>query len=131
MEQFYQVTAVVLMSIIMVMMLKNRDQGIGQLLSILVCTIVLIMAVRGILPVVSYIKTVQGVIALDSGLMKNLMKCVGISITAEIAELICQDSGNGAMGKALQLFSTVVISCMCIPMLTALLDLIQEVLSNI
>jgi stage III sporulation protein AD len=129
MEQFFLVTAMVLVTAILVLILKQKEQGIGQLLSIFVCTLVMMLAVRAIQPLIVYIHSVQSVVALDPELLKTLLKCVGISITAEIAELICQDSGNSALGKALQLLATAIISCLCIPMLTRLLELIQEVIS--
>ena len=131
MEQFLRVTAIVLMSIIVVLMLKGRDQVFAQLLSILVCTIVCVFAVQGIHPVFEFVHNLRGIIDFDSNLMNILLKSVGISVTAEIAELICQDSGNSAMGKAIQLLATAIISCLCIPMLSELLELIQEVLSRI
>lgn len=131
MEQFLRVTAIALMSVIVVLMLKGRDQIFAQLLSILVCTVICTLAVKGIQPVFEFVRNLRGMIGFDSDLMNILLKSVGISVTAEIAELICQDSGNSAMGKAIQLLATVIISCLCIPMLSELLDLVQEVLSRI
>lgn len=131
MEQFFQATAIVLMSMVLILTLKNQDRGIGQLLSILICAMVLMLAIRSFAPILDFVRSIQGMIDLNPSFIKQLVKCVGIAITAEIAELLCQDSGNGAMGKALQLFSTAMISYLCIPMLTQLLDLVQEVLSNL
>lgn len=131
MEQFFQATAIVLMSMVLILTLKNQDRGIGQLLSILICAMVLMLAIRSFAPILEFVRSIQGMIDLNPSFIKRLVKCVGIAITAEIAELLCQDSGNGAMGKALQLFSTAMISYLCIPMLTQLLDLVQEVLSNL
>ena len=54
-----------------------------------------------------------------------------ISVTAEIAQLLCDDVGSKAMGKSLQYLATAVSVCLMIPMIQALLSLIEEVLSKI
>ena len=131
MEHFFQALAAVLLSVILVLILRSCDKGIGELLSILVCGMVIMIALRYIQPLIDFIDSVQNLVSLDGQMLKILLKSVGISITAEIAELICQDSGNGAMGKSLQILATAVIACLSIPMLTTLMELIEGVLSNV
>jgi hypothetical protein len=52
-------------------------------------------------------------------------------MTAEIAELICADSGNQALGKSVQILASFVIIVIAIPLFTALLDLIEEVITRL
>ena len=60
-----------------------------------------------------------------------LLKVVGTALIAEIVTLVCMDGGNASMGKALQFLAAAVILWLSLPMLTALLELIEEILGNL
>ncbi len=131
MEQYFRAVALVLLAAIFVLVLRGSSKGIGELLSLLVCCMVAAVAISYIEPVVSFVQSLQALIGLDSQFLIILLKVVGISVTAEIAGMICEDSGNGAMGKALHFLSTAVIIFLSLPMLTALLQLIEGVLKGL
>lgn len=131
MEDFFRAVALVLLSVILVLVLKNEKSGIGVLLSIAVCCMVALSALSYIQQVQAFIQSIQNAVTLDSTLLKTLLKVVGISVTAEIAGLICDDSGNAAMGKVLQLLASVVILWLSLPLLTALLELVEGILGNL
>lgn len=131
MEQFFRAVALVLLAVVFVLILKNSSKGIGELLSLLVCCMVVMAAVSYLEPVIAFVETVQDLSGLDGDMLKILLKVVGISVTAEIAGLLCDDAGNSAMGKTLQILATAVILCLSLPMLTSLLRLIEGILKRI
>ena len=131
MIHFFQAVAAVLLAVTLVLVLKAGNPGIGGLLSVLTCGMVLIVALVNIQPIADFIYAVEAVAGLDNALVKTLFKIVSISITAEIAELICSDAGNHAMGKALQFLAPAVIICLSIPMITAFLELIEGILKGL
>lgn len=131
MEQFLRTVALVLLAVVFVLILRGSSKGIGELLTLLVCCMVMASAIEYLKPVLAFINSVQALIGVDSRFIKLLLKVVGIAATAEIAGLICDDSGNSAMGKALQILATAVIVCMSIPMLTALMELIEGIIKGL
>lgn len=131
MDQFLQVVAAVLLAVILVLCLKQSQTGIGQLLSLLVCGMVIISAAAYIKPVIEFVNSVQRMSMVDSGMLNILFKVVGVSVTAEIAELICSDSGNSAMGKTVQFMASAVVVWLSIPLMSSLLELIEGVLSDL
>lgn len=131
MEQFLRTVALVLLAVVFVLILRGNSKGIGELLTLLVCCMVMASAIEYLKPVLAFINSVQALIGVDSRFIKLLLKVVGIAATAEIAGLICDDSGNSAMGKALQFLATAVIVCMSIPMLTALMELIEGIIKGL
>lgn len=120
-----------LLATVFVLILKNSSKGIGELLSLLVCCMVMMAAVNYLSPVIDFIESVQALSGLDTDMLKILLKVVGISVTAEIAGLLCADAGNSAMGKTLQILATAVILCLSLPMFNALLQLIEGILKRI
>lgn len=131
MVHFFQTVAAVLLAVILVLVLKKGGSGIGELLTLAVCAMVIIMALKYIGPIFDFIRSVEQMAVMDNQILKILLKSVGVSVTAEIAEMICNDAGNQAMGKTLQLFASVVVICICVPMMNELLELMEGILGGI
>ncbi len=131
MEQFFRTIALVLLAVVFVLVLKNNTKGIGELLTLLVCCMVLSAAISYLQPVIDFMKSVQQIGGLDNQMLKLLLKVVGISITAEIVSLLCEDSGNSAMGKTIQFLATAVMIWLSLPMLTSFLQLIEGILDRL
>ena len=68
---------------------------------------------------------------LDSGLISILLKTTGICLVSEVAILVCQDSGNQSMGKALQMLTSVVLLWISLPLFRALVELLESILEEI
>lgn len=123
--------AVALLAVVIVLILKSSEKGIAQLLSVLVCCIVICSALTYVEPVIEFIRSVRMLSGMDEQYLMILFKSVGISVTAEIASLLCDDSGNAAMGKTIQFLATAVILCLSLPLLTALLQLIGGIVDGL
>ena len=131
MEQYFQAVATVLLAVILMLCLKKSQTGIGELISIFVCSVLAILAISYLKPVIEFIQSIQRLNMMENQLLKTVFKVVGICVIAEIVELICIDSGNSAMGKALQLLSSAVVVWLAIPLMTSFLELIEGVLKGI
>lgn len=131
MQLFLQASGIAFVAVVLSLVLKQGNQSIGALLSLMTCVMVIIFALRQLKPLVDFFGTLDRMVDLDAGLVKTLFKAVGISVIAEMAELICTDSGNSAMGKALQYLASVIILCLTIPIMTAFLELIEEILKGL
>ena len=90
-----------------------------------------VLALSYLRPVIELIDELQAVGQLDSGMLEIILKAVGIGLIGEIASLICSDAGNAALGKSLQLLSSAVILWLSIPLLTQLLELVQQILGEV
>lgn len=131
MEHFFQAAAAVLLAVILMLCLKKSQTGIGEMISIFVCSVLAILAISYLKPLIEFIQSIQRLNMMDNQLLKTVFKVVGICVIAEIVELICIDSGNSAMGKALQLLSSAVVVWLAIPLMTSFLELIEGVLKGI
>lgn len=131
MEQFFQAVALVLLAVVLILILKAGSGGIGQLLSILVCCMVVTAAIGYIRPVMAFVDSLQDIIGSNSQFLTIVLKVVGVSVTAEVASLLCDDAGNSALGKGLQFLATAVILWLSLPMLTSFLQLIEGILDRL
>lgn len=131
MEQFLQAAALVLLAVILSLVLSRQSRDMGTLLSLAVCCMVCVTAVSFLSPVVEFLREVRRAGELDSEFLSILLKCAGIGVLAELAQLICVDAREGAMGKALQILSNAAILWLSLPMMRKLLAILQEVLGTL
>ena len=128
MDNFLKIMVSVLIAVIMYQMLAKNAKDIGTLLMVLVCGMIASVAVIYIAPVIEFIERLQSVGNLDTALIQIVLRAVGIGLLSQIVTQICTDAGNGALGKILQILSATMILWISIPLFTALIDLIQEIL---
>lgn len=131
MALFLQGCAAVLLAVILILMLGSHGKEMGNLLSLAVCCMVAVIALRYLRPVIDFVEELETIGQLDGELVQILLKAVGIGILSEIAALVCNDAGNASLGKAVQLLGTAVILWLALPLLTALVELIQKILGEL
>ena len=131
MDMFVKVAAAVLITIVLGLTLASRGKDISVLLTIAVCCMVTAAAVTYLSPVVDFFDRLQSIGQLDPEMLAILLKAVGIGLLSEITCLVCADAGNAALGKTLQIFAAAVILWISIPLLTGLIDLVEEILGEL
>ena len=107
-----------------------RERQPVPVLTVLGVTAVIAMAavlmLRLLEPVLELLRQLEQVGNLRSDALELLLKAAGIGLTAEVAGLVCADAGNAALAKMLRLLGTAAILCLSVPMFTALLECITE-----
>ena len=131
MDTYFKAVGATLVAVIFILVLRREGREIGQLLSVLACVLVAMVALSYFRPIADFIQTLKRIGNLNGEMVSILLKVVGISVTAEVAALLCDDSGNSALGKTLQLLATAVILCLSVPLLNQLLGLIEGILENL
>ena len=126
-----QVVGAVLVSVVLMLSLQAHGKDISLVLSILVCCMVLGVAAGYLQPVLSFIGRVQQLAGLEDAHLGIMLKAAGIGLIAHIAGLVCTDSGNSALGKAVQVLASVAILWLSLPLMEALIGLIQSVLGEV
>lgn len=131
MTSFLQVIAGALITVVLGLSLNRQGKDITLLLGAAVCCMILTVAMVYLEPIVEFIQSLQQLGGLDDSMMSILFKAVGIGLIAEIASLICADSGNGALGKAIHILASAAVLWLSIPMMRSLLELIQKIVGEI
>lgn len=129
MDIFVKTTAAVLMTAVICIVLAKQSKDYSLLLIITVCCMVLGVAYGYLEKVFAFMETLNKNGKLNTDLIAIMFKATGIGLMSELASMICQDSGNAALGKALQVLSSAIILWLCIPLFTELIQLIEGVLS--
>lgn len=131
MELFLQASAAALLAMILCLMLSKQGKETGILLSLAVCCMICVIALRYLEPVMDFLNQLEDLGGLDSNMVTILLKAAGIGFLSEIASLVCADAGNSSLGKSLQILGSAVILWLSIPLFRGLLELIQQILGEV
>ncbi len=131
MGQFWQVIGGVLIAVVLILVLCQKGKDMALVLSVIMCCMVLLAALAYLKPVMDFVRELQGIGKLDGETTGIMLKAVGIGLTGEIAALICADAGNGALGKTVQIMTSAVILWLSLPLMQALMELIQQMMGEV
>jgi len=131
MEIFLKITAGILISAILCVVLAKQGVEMSIVLCLGVCSMTLVAAFSYLSPVVEFARKLMHTGRVSSELMQVLLKATGIGLLSQIVGVICEDIGKKSLAKALQITATSIILCICIPVLEQLLELIELALGGI
>lgn len=131
MVHFIQAAAGVLLAVILSLSLGKQGKDMATILTIAVCSMVMVLAVAYLAPVLDYLEELKAAAGLNGQMLECLFKVTGIGLLTEMAGMVCTDAGKGSMGKALHLLGASMILWLSMPILRAMMDLIREILGEV
>lgn len=126
MELFFKGAAGILLAAVLELALKKQEKDVGAALTAVVIAMAAGLMLRLLEPVLELLRELQDQGGLQSETLELLLKTTGIGLTAEVAGLVCADAGNAALAKMLRLLGTAAILCLSVPMFSALMACITE-----
>lgn len=131
MSTFFQVTGGVLIAVVLGLTLTKYGKDFSVALILIVSCMVIAVMAAYLSPVIDFVKELLRLGELQEDLLIPVLKATGIGIIAELASLICADSGNSALGKSIQILAVAVILWVSLPLLQSLMELMQRMLGTI
>lgn len=128
MDIFLKAAGGILVALVFYLILAKHEKDSSLILTVAVCTIVATAAFSYVKPVIGLMEKLQTLGNLDGQMLGVLLKAVGIALLSEIVSRVCNDAGNGAMGKTVQLLASCVILWLSVPLFTELMDIVEEIL---
>ena len=128
MNIFIKSAACVLVGLVVYIILQRQGKDFSVVLSLSVCVMIAIGCMQLLIPVMELFDQLITISKIDRDFLQIILKAVGIGLLSEITGLICNDAGNAAMGKTLQLLATVAILVISLPLFSGLLELFNSIL---
>lgn len=123
-----KIIGVGLTALIIIIILKQYKPEFTVYVSIIAGIIILIMVMDKLSAVVNVLSSLANKTGTGSTFLKILLKITGIAILTEFAASICKDSGESAIASKIDLGGKIIIISISIPIITALLELIINIL---
>lgn len=129
MELFLKAVATVLITAILCLVLSKKEKDFSLLLSLVASCVVLFAGFSYLKPIISLVRRFAQLGQLNTDMLAVLLKAVGVTLLAEITDLVCKDAGNNTLGKALQILATAAVLWISIPLLNEFIDLMENIFS--
>ncbi len=123
-----KIIGVGLIALIVIIILKQYKPEFAIYVSITAGIIILIMIMDKLGAVFNLLTNLTNKTGTGSSFLKILLKITGIALLTEFAVSICKDSGETAIASKIDLGGKIIIISISIPIITALLELITNIL---
>lgn len=131
MSIFLKIVTGSLVAVILWVYISKENTGISVLLSLSICIMIIIASVQFLDPIIIFIQHLKVIGNTNEELFDIMLKAVGIGLITEISSVICKDAGNESLAKSLQLFSSIIIIRISIPIFENMISLLDEILGTI
>ena len=123
-----KVIGVGLTAAIIIIILKQYKPEFTVYVSLIAGAIILFMVMDKLNGVINILQGLANKTGVGSSFLGILLKITGIAILTEFAVSICKDSGETAIASKIDLGGKIIIISISIPIITALLELIINIL---
>lgn len=131
MDNFWKAAGLILLTVILGLAIGKTEKDLSVLLTMIVCCMVTAVAVSYLEPVFDLLWEINTIGDIQDGILRVLLKAVGIMVAVEMIGMICSDAGSGSLGKAVELLGSAVVLYLSIPVFKSLLTLIREILGEL
>ena len=123
-----KIVGVGLTALIIIIILKQYKPEFTIYVSIIAGVIILVMLIDKLAGFVNLLTNITNKTGTGSTFIKILLKITGIAILTEFAVSICKDAGESAIASKIDLGGKIIIISVSIPIVTALLEVIINIL---
>ncbi len=131
MNIIFKIVGIAMTSVVLYLFLEKQNKDIAVLVSLAACCAITVLAVYYLDSVLAFIWDLKAIGRLDDSFIRVLLKAVGIGLVGEIAALLCSDAGNSALGKMIQISTVGAILWTALPLLSAILELMNQILGEV
>ena len=128
MESVIKVIGIGLISLIVIIIIKQYKPEFALYISIIAGIIIILLSIDKFQEIVNLLKSISEKSGINNQFLSLLLKMTGIAVLSEFAISICKDSGESAIASKVEMGSKVIIISMSIPIISSLLDVILKLL---
>lgn len=112
------------------MKIKHIRPEIAIVIAIVSCIILALYSLKEMKEILTLFDTIKTYAKIPDGYFQILLKLIGISFLCEFTSNICKDAGSPSIAKQIEFIGKLSILIVGLPILKALLLMIQNLLGN-
>ena len=126
--EIVKIIGIGLVALIIIVILKQYRPEFAMYVSLSAGVIIFALIFTKLSGIIELLKNLSSKASINNQFITLLIKITGIAILTEFAVSICKDSGEAAIASKIDLGGKIIIISISIPIITALLELIIQVL---
>lgn len=123
-----QIVGIAILSVIIIILLKQYKPEYALQVSILCGTIILFFAFEKVSAVIKLLDNLVENIGINKEFFRILLKITGIAYLIEFASMTCKDAGESAIASKVELAGKLLIITISMPIISTLLETIVNVI---
>lgn len=130
MSSFLQLSALALITVVLVLVVQKHNHAIAFALAVAGCCVCGVLLCELASPVLDFLTQLAETAGIDDAMLSPLLKTVGIGLLTQFSADVCSDAGQNALAKIAQTGGTVLCICLSMPLLQAVLSLVQSMIGG-
>lgn len=126
MDDSFRLSALALTAALLTLVVKKQSPELALVLTLCACALGAGWILSYVRPILTLAKSLAEQAELDGTLTAPLWKCLGLGLLTEISASVCDDAGQSALAKLVELGGGLLCLVVSLPLLQAVLALIQE-----
>lgn len=126
--EIFRIAAIGIITALCVLVLRENRSDIATLIGITGGVIILLSLIDYFTQIFDFLKQFIDKAGIDGGVIKALVKIVGIGYVAEFSAGIVEESGSKALAEKIALGGKVIIFIMSIPIIKLLFEIVSSML---
>lgn len=114
----------------LILMVRQSKNEYALYISLTAALLILFFSMDRLQIVVETIEKMEALIQVDRGIIKILVKLIGITYVAEFAAGICRDAGITSLAGQIELFARFSIMAVSVPVLLELMESVEQMLGG-
>ena len=128
MPSVFQLTSAAVICAVLMLVLRSRSGEFALLLSLMVCALLGIAALRGLNTLLQLMEQLASLAQVDALLVGPLLRTTGIALITGIGAQLCRDAGAGGIAMTLELCGGLCAIYAALPLIQAVFDMLRELI---
>lgn len=125
-----QIMSLAVICAVVAVLVREKAGTMAILLSLAACAFSLLLAFRFFAPVLEFAEKLRDLSGLNGAATAPLLKVAGLGILTQVSSSLCEDAGEKAMAKTVEICGSVFAVYVSLPLMTAVLELLESVLGG-
>ena len=128
MDTVIRISAIAAAAAVSCCLIKTQNGAMSLILTLSASVAILLLSFRFLSPVMEVFGQLRTMTGLSDTATAPMLKVTGIGLLTQIASSVCEDAQEKALAQAVEIGGTVLSLYASVPLLTAVLELLEEIL---
>jgi len=130
MEAIGQMVALALIGAVLCLVIRGQNSAMGLLLSLCCCILIFLLSSGFLSPLIALVNQIRNFTGLSDALTAPMIKVVGVGLLTQFAGSVCEDSGEKALSKAVEVGGSILSLYISLPVIHAVIRMLEQLLGE-
>lgn len=131
MEHAGKIAALALVAAVLCVLIRENQKPLSVLLALIGCVGIALLGFSFLQPVIAVLDKLVSLSGIADEMVAPMLKVAGVGLLTQISSGICQDAGESALAKTVELSGTVLAMYAALPLILAVLELVEKMMGGL